>query len=396
MSSQPYFSRVWLTPWSTGGVAVQWRLNTEAPLTGSSFSFHVYRGVTGGEWERLTASPVVDDTVYVDETLPPHLENNIQDGWYKVSVVDGSDERESEQVPVTGQLSSLEWRLVREQMRAHSKLTETYCGIRGWLFRRLTSGERCACYDTDLGGVTVSSCASCYGTGWLNGYHDSLEFTMIPVERGGGRVVRTVTEGAVRDDSMQCLCQAVPRVQSGDIWMNAVTGDHLRIGEIKTARAFRGFPLAFVCVLEPLSEGDAADALMPSGYTAPDWVGDPDTSALTTLSINVDEDMDLEYDGWRPDGEADYADMNDVAPVFEVFDSEAAMDSGEAALLAVTPAGTVNGSSWTVESSTELNLYVALEDVEALGAGSHYYRTTFALGGVSSVIEHGPLEIGAV
>lgn len=394
MAVSPYFSRVWAVPYSTGGVAVQWRMNPSSGLSGSSFTFKVYRGITGGEWEYL--GTVVDDTVYIDEDLPIQLEENLRDGWYMVTVTDNGTEYESDQVPLTGQLSPLEWRIVRESMRAHTRLTETYCGISGWLFRRLTSGERCSCYDTDLGGVVDSTCASCYGTGWLGGYHDALAFTMIPTARGTGKIIRTVTEAGVRDDNMQFLCQAVPLVHAEDVWMNGVTGEHYKVTDLQVAKAIRGVPIAYNCVLAPVSPGDIADKLMPEGYTAPSWTGDVDTTALATLRITVEEDIDLDYEEYIPDGESDAVDMNNVTPVFEIFDSEEAMNTDASPLLTVSLTATANESVWTVASTVKLNMYLTLEDVEALGAGDYYYRTTFTYSAEDEIIEFGPLIIEAV
>ena len=396
MPTAPYFSRVWLSPYSTGGVAVQWRLNPSCGLSGTSFSFNVYRGVTGGDWEQINESPVVDDTIFVDENLPVHLLNNINDGWYMVAVISGSTEYESEQVPITGQLSAHEWRLIRESMRAHTKLTETYCGIAGWLFRKKTYGTRCtACYDSDLGGTTNSACATCYGTGWVGGYHDALDFTMIPTARGTGRVIRTPSQAAVRDDNIQFLCQAVPQVHSEDVWMNDVTGDHYLVKDIQTAKAFRGVPMAYTCVLEPLSAGDIADKLMPSGYTAPDWTGDVDNSDAATITIPVDDDFEMAYEDWVPIGESDYADFTAVTTVFEVFDSYRSMNNGTAALLTVTDTPTADGSVWTATTSRHIELSVVQGDISDLGVGEHYYKVTFTLGGTDEIIEHGDLIIEA-
>jgi len=177
--------------------------------------------------------------------------------------------------------------------------------------------------------------------------------------------------------------------------MHGVTGDHYEIIDSKVAKAFRGVPIVLNLVLTPVSAGDVTDNLMPTDYTAPDWTGELDTSALATITFSVDEDMDIDYEGYDPDESGTAVDMNDVTPVFEIFDDLGAMNDGEAALLTITLTATANDSVWSVLNTDKLHLYMSLEDVIALGAGSHYYRTTFTYNSSAEVIEYGPLTIEA-
>jgi hypothetical protein len=397
MAGQPYFSQVWASPSADGGVAVQWRLNPASGLSGSTFSFHVYRGPSGGEWERITTTPVVDDTLFVDRELPLHHELDILDGWYMVSVIDGATERESDPVPITGKLSMSEWRIVREAMRTHSRLSNQFSAIPGWLFRQRGSGERCPCWDSELEDVTDTTCASCYGTGWLGGYHDALAFGMTQVARGEGHGRRTATtsEGSVEDRTLKMLCQAVPQPSSDDVWMHGVTGDKYTIESAAVKEAYRGVPLVLLATLDPVTPGSILDRLQPPDYQSPEWTDGPVDAFASTLTVAMDEDLDVEWSNWSPDGTDEYVDMADVVPLFEVFADAAALDAGGAAILSIGLTATPGGSKWTVASASTLALFVSMDDIQALGAGTKAWRTTFTLDGNEETIERGALIVEA-
>ena len=216
---------------------------------------------------------------------------------------------------------------------------------------------------------------------------------MIPVGRGKGGKIRTPIEGSVTDTGVQYLCQAIPQVQAEDVWMNGVTGDHYTVKAAQVKEAFRGVPMTLICTLDLVTPGDIADTLMPDSYTAPSWSDVTDTGDASAITVTVEEDIDIEYQNFDPTGGDTYVDMNDVTPVFDIFSSAASMAAEEAALLSVTATINDNGSLWTVESATQLTLYVSLEDIVALGVGEHYYRTRFTYDGTAYDIEYGDLTI---
>jgi len=265
------FSKAWIVPDVSGGIAVQWRLFPSNSLT-APYNFYVDRAESAGEWSRLnTGSPVVDDTVYVDTEAPLTHLVTLPDAWYRVVLMQGVTEYESDPITGIGAVSASDWRLVREAVKSQARLISNFTGIPGWLFRRRHLGEHCTlCWDSQLERTANTQCTGCYGTGFTGGFYTGFSFPLLRQKISPLMKDETVMEGFVSNRDMVATSQAVPQVLPEDVWMHGVTGDHYAVKAADVKSAYRGLPVLFELRLSRLDDNDRRRLLAPTGYTAPE------------------------------------------------------------------------------------------------------------------------------
>ena len=105
-----------------------------------------------------------------------------------------------------------------------------------WIFTKRTFGQRCLCHDPVTGSKTRSSCALCWNTGWVGGYHSPLQVyadIISPSEQSNPSDMAKFTTVNARG-----ILSGNPRVREGAI---LIEPENLRwrIGPINTSEKNR-------------------------------------------------------------------------------------------------------------------------------------------------------------
>lgn len=112
-----------------------------------------------------------DQYVFIDNTVK--VENRWRKYWYILRVTHkaSGDVQDTESIAREPDAD-----LVTLELRRHMQLLfREFNGRRCWILPARTFGQRCACWNTTLGKVTTSNCATCFNTGFVRGYLSPIE-----------------------------------------------------------------------------------------------------------------------------------------------------------------------------------------------------------------------------
>lgn len=133
-----------------------------------------------------------------------------------------------------------------------------YQGIPGHLLRRKTTGPRCTeCLDEVMDAEAKSDCPTCYGTGYLGGYHPPMPLLGDWESAPPSGYNMSVTEnGPAEMHKAKLRAMANPSCEFKDIWVDASCNYRYEIQKIDLDE-FRGVPTAQILDVSKLPASHA-------------------------------------------------------------------------------------------------------------------------------------------
>lgn len=213
-----------------GGVLVRWVPDELFPCSLGPLVYTVLVGTSpSDEFKKL--AEVQDDTQYLDQE--DRAFTRAQSVWYAIMTTDRQGTRYFSPPQKMGSVwRKREWLLAREIVRqAMVRLKRRRAGTRGFLLRRRLVGEQCTeCLDPDTGQVKNPSCATCYGTGLIGGYHPPIECY---VDQQPEKIVIRLDpqQGILSEKTGVWSVLAYPPFSTNDFWVDANSGLRYRVQE---------------------------------------------------------------------------------------------------------------------------------------------------------------------
>lgn len=211
------------------GMFVQWTLDGVSPAMNGDFTFSLERsGGPNGPWEPV-ATGLVNNYAYFDQLpQPPDTSyrnvrpTNMFAFWrdfdYKVSVVAPNGERaEASEISSSGY--SMNGRMSGQQRKAIRDMSVSLRlnGTPAALLKRKRWGTRCRCVDKQTREPTLSSCKTCWGTGFVGGYWDPVITNVRrSIPQGGTSVM---PEGRNEGSSVRIAFGNTPGLDQGDVFV---------------------------------------------------------------------------------------------------------------------------------------------------------------------------------
>lgn len=240
------FSRAWVDNTFKEGRFVYWELHRAFAERGPYVYTLEYARSTTGPWE-VVDMPSVEDTYFMFDP-EDRLFGKTNDLYYRVKLETAESTRYSDPARADGGLPRRDWLYAREIIRKEYLFyVKSPFGVRGCLHKRRNWGERCTtCTDEVTAEVSQSHCSVCYGTGIIGGYHDPVEFWLMP-SAPAQKIKTDQYRGMVGDIDLQARCVAYPMVTGGDVWVSADADYRYVIGRgeraVQVATQFRQKPL---------------------------------------------------------------------------------------------------------------------------------------------------------
>jgi len=262
MSCSPFYSvQVIATPDNTK--SIYWRMNFDFSPKGRDLEFFVDMSKDSlGDWVTLNpTAPLVDQCVFIDPTK--YRYNMVSDIWYRVRAVlidpNGVEPDivlESMPAQAQGALTDKAYRVGKAIVRSMYKKMKKGGGQQGFLLKRKIWGERCLnCTDFDVETIINAHCSICYGTGIVGGFHEGVEFWLMPstVRNRARRVTQT---GDSDDYSIAAECVAYPWVDAYDKWVDAKTNERFVIKSISNQKELERKPIILNLELAKIANTD--------------------------------------------------------------------------------------------------------------------------------------------
>lgn len=170
--------------------------NEEGPyekLNSTPFSNPFYGDPKARAFSKYNNNFYILEAVFPNGSIvqsPPHTVNNINTPWVRLR-------RE--------EITRREWLLLRK-----------FIGVKSFLFRRKSGGQRCqTCWNSDSKRVMNDRCPSCYGTSWQGGYWDPIE-TLLQYSATPNDAVSTY-KGILEPNQIQAWTINVPIIHDFDV-----------------------------------------------------------------------------------------------------------------------------------------------------------------------------------
>ena len=175
-----------------------------------------------------TEEETSSDVVFVDNSYSYSSSTNSSSSSY-----DGETyiEYSSNPTQLAGSLSDRGFLIAKSMLRGMYQSLKKGGGIQGFLLKKKEVGEHCSlCTDNDLGNVVNQHCEECYGTGIIGGYHEGLEFWILPQTQNSAKKLTEV--GILDNNSITAECAAYPWISTFDVWVEAQSNDRYVIEKI--------------------------------------------------------------------------------------------------------------------------------------------------------------------
>jgi hypothetical protein len=242
---------------SQNRVMVTWALNREF-INPGPYKFQLYRGLSTNDTKRVKVAEVIDQPFLYD--MSPSFPQMGKSLYYVVKLIDGRGAEFWSQAATTDMYwGHRDWLLARDIIRKETLLLRKKTGTKGWLLKRRTWGDPCPdCLDPVTKQVQNARCSTCYGTGFVGGYYDPVEFWI--TMNATSRMQRlTPEQGVVSENIETARTLAYPPVDTNDVWVNATVNHRYRVQPtIASIARHRGIDIVLNILLEELPESSAA------------------------------------------------------------------------------------------------------------------------------------------
>jgi hypothetical protein len=227
-------------------ITIRWEINSTREDS-FKYAYEVYRGESsGGPFEKI-AGPLVDRFMAVDNIAP--RKSSWRNLYYVIRVVGPTGEyKESSPISLNARIPFE----ALEMVRLHSMLLKEYTGRPCLVFPLRTFGQRCTCFDPVSSRRQVTSCLTCFNTGFVRGYHyPILSYVAInSYEKSKG-----VNEVMIIQQAQTMASMSIdPLVKVGDLIVER-EGVRWRVQSVSTTERLRS-PVHQEISLHKVSEGD--------------------------------------------------------------------------------------------------------------------------------------------
>lgn len=232
-------------------VSVEWSV----PTNFGSCVFNVYFGQTeDGPFLKLNPTPI-NGTYLIDTTTQEF--SKFTNGYYVVeAILQNQNNVILRSDPTTWKNKQRKWVELRsiEIQRREYWLLSRFAGIKSYLFRRRTYGERCkTCWNPVIEKVMDDHCPDCLGTSFEGGYFNPaplyLQYDATPNDR-----VKTYF-GTYEPNQIGAWTISIPNIRPEDIVVR--TGDWIAYKVARlTPTELQGNTVRQMMVLTQLSKGD--------------------------------------------------------------------------------------------------------------------------------------------
>lgn len=228
-------------------IKISWEI---APTTEDvmRYSFYILRGESAGGPFETVAGPLVDRYNAVDSIAPRKMAwRNL---FYVVRVVNRNT---NEELRTEAKNLSADRPLeATEMVRLNNLMLREFTGRPCIVFPVRTFGQRCSCFDITTSRRSVSSCQTCFNTGFVSGFHYPMVtyMTINPYDKGKGvsEMMITATGGT------NAIMSVDPLVKIGDIIIEK-EGTRWRVQSVRATERMRS-PVHQEVALFKISEGD--------------------------------------------------------------------------------------------------------------------------------------------
>lgn len=240
----------------TGTTSVEWAISPGFVPVSAYLDFYVEVAYSGGTFTRLNpVDPIINSNIFTDSNK--YELNILSQVYYRVVMSDNGTEYASVPERVGGNLNRAQLRQATEVMRRKYIQLVKVTGVKGYLLRRKEWGTRCSCYDVDLGNVPSVTCPDCFGTGFVGGYYEAVEFWIEDVTKSGVTVSRDGQTGVEMSHAKKARCVPYPAIIADDIWVDASTGDRYKVNPESTPELWiRNVSIIEILSLEKLPPTD--------------------------------------------------------------------------------------------------------------------------------------------
>lgn len=228
-------------------IEIKWRIDTSSDDI-LKYQFFVERAESpAGPFENV-AGPLVDVYRARDNIAPRRMA--WRQLYYKISCLDTISGDRSETPPIN-LTARLPFDAV-EMIRLFNLQLREYTGRPCLLFPLRTFGQRCICFDVISQRRTVSSCKTCYNTGFIRGYHyPILVFLQIePFVKS--KDIREEMISNFAGTSARTI--SYPAMKPGDLLIER-EGTRWRVQTVQVSERLRA-PVQQTLTLSKVTEGD--------------------------------------------------------------------------------------------------------------------------------------------
>jgi len=250
------FDRITIIPDVRGGTVITWSVDSRCTIEGP-YAFTVEwaehpdaasREVVGLAGSALT---ITDTTIRRFSKLPHSV--------YWVTIT-GADNilHYSDPVSALGNWNRHDFLIGREIVRREYLALTRYTGTHGIYLGRLQWGTICTtCSDWDTNMPTDAHCPTCYGTGFVGGYHAPSEL-WLGEDRLAIHSKRQDNIGVRNDQAQMVRAVACPYLTAKDIWVNTDTDERWSIESKRELVSLRGRPLVYGVEIRLIELGNIA------------------------------------------------------------------------------------------------------------------------------------------
>jgi hypothetical protein len=241
-------------------IDVSWSINSNTDDI-LKYEFFVERGESPAGPFEIVAGPLVDRYHVRDNIAPRRM--SWRQLYYRVTCKDTLNNTTVES-PAKNLSARLPFDAI-EMIRLFNLQLREFTGRPCLLFPLRTFGQRCVCFDVISQRRTVSSCKTCYNTGFIRGYHYPL---LIYIQIDPYAKNKEVREEIISNGALTgAKTIAYPILKPGDILVER-EGTRWRVQSVQNTERLRS-PVQQNLNLFKITEGDIEFALpitWPSEY----------------------------------------------------------------------------------------------------------------------------------
>jgi hypothetical protein len=243
------FARVTVDYMIRGVARVEWLLQPRFIEQGP-YQFQLQASRIGGrDWENVGTSQT---GIYyaLDDTR--RLYGQDRRLLYRVEMTTGVATHFSGEAEVIGKLTMRQWLQAREIVRKLALASRGMESFDGWLFRRRVDGQRCTkCLDTLTGGIRNSDCATCKGSGFIDGFFLTSPVTMYDLSPDFRETHNRGNTGTTTPAVVPARFVGLPLIHNRDVWIDKYGDRRYHIHQVRHLSEMNQVPLAVEAELRP-------------------------------------------------------------------------------------------------------------------------------------------------
>ena len=241
------FTLVQTVVYQTGQTAVIWELDPTFDNPGP-YEFYLEVAMTDVPYEsdytRINpTSPADQDGLLMDDTIRRYSFDN--KAVYRVVLETPKGAYASDPEKPNGNLSKKLLNIYKEILRKERlRISPKLGGTDGTLFKRRTFGTKCTrAVDKNTGQVIDYNNPSCFGTEYVGGYFDGIEYPML-YDSAESYSAQITEMGTQEPHVITARALVYPFPASKDVWYEQGTGRAFYISKVSVTSKFSAKPLS--------------------------------------------------------------------------------------------------------------------------------------------------------